>query len=156
MIYDLCGDPWSHQHSNNHSWSAVCQQFPQTLPFTMKEDTQIWRVCVNDMDKRYDRLLLISQKGGVSLDWPCLDILMLFKLTPLPPDLFDCHGCLRKIRRRHYHINRATRTRRTGNLSSSSSMEARSNIKNSVANTVLAYDFRHLRCNFRRTTKNRT
>ena len=29
--------------------------------------------------------------------------------------------------RRHYHINRATGTRRTGNLSSSSSMEARSN-----------------------------
>ena len=50
-----------------------------------------------------------------------------FKLTPLPPDLFDCYGCLRKIRRRHYHINRATGTRRTGNLSSPSSMEARRN-----------------------------
>ena len=73
------------------------------------------------------RLLLISQKGGVSLDWPCLDTLLLFKLTPLPPALFDCYGCLRKIRRRHYHIDRATGTRRKGNLSSSSSMEARSN-----------------------------
>ena len=39
------------------------------------------------------------------------------------------YGCLRKIRRHHYHINRATGTRRTGNLSSSSSMEARSNNK---------------------------
>ena len=73
------------------------------------------------------RLLLISQKGGVSLDWSCLDTLLLFKLTPLHPALFDCHGCLRKIRRRHYHINRATGTRRTRNLSSSSSMEARIN-----------------------------
>ena len=52
---------------------------------------------------------------------------MLFKLTPLPPELFDCYGCLRKIHRHHYNINRATGTRRTGNLSSSSSMEARSN-----------------------------
>ena len=42
---------------------------------TLKEDTQIRRVCVYDMDKPYDRLLLISQKGGVSLDWPCLDTL---------------------------------------------------------------------------------
>ena len=46
--------------------------------------------------------------------------------------LFDCYGCLRKIRRRHYHINRATGTRRTGNLSSSSSMEA---ISNSTSDT---------------------
>ena len=44
-----------------------------------------------------------------------------------PPALSGCYGCLRKIRRRHYHINRAPGTRRTGNLSSSSSMEARSN-----------------------------
>ena len=77
--------------------------------------------------KLIGRLLLISQKGGVSLGWPCLDILMLFMLTPLPPALFDCYGCLRKIRRRHYHINRTTGTRRTGNQSSSPSMEPRSN-----------------------------
>ncbi len=49
----------------------------------------------------YGILLLISQKGGVSLDWPTLDTLLLFKLTPLPPALFDCYGCLRKIRSRH-------------------------------------------------------
>ena len=98
---------------------------------TLKEDAQIRRVCVYDTYKPYGRLLLIFQKGSASLDWPCLDTLLLFKLTPLPPSLFDCYGCLRKIRRRHYHINRATGTGRTGNLSSASSMEARSK-KNSV------------------------
>ena len=45
--------------------------------------------------KPYGRLLLISQKarekGGVSLDWPSLDtLIMLFRLMPLPPALFDC------------------------------------------------------------------
>ena len=97
---------------------------------TLNEDTQIRRVCVYDMDigsQPYGRLLLIPEKECGSLDWPCLDTLLLFKLTPLPSDLFDCYGCLRKIHRHHYHINRTTGTRRTGNLSSSSSMEARSN-----------------------------
>ena len=73
---------------------------------TLKEDTQIWRVCLYDMDTSYSRLLLISQKGGVSLNWPCLDTLVLVKLAPLPPALYDCYGCLMKIRRRYiyYHI----------------------------------------------------
>ena len=106
---------------------------------TLKEDTQI--------------LLLFSQKGGVSLDWPCLDTLLLFKLKSLTPALFDCYGYLGKICRRHYHIHRATGTRRTGNLSSSSSMEARSNKKNSVAQdwhrTSDIFDV-----DFRRTMKN--
>ena len=40
----------------------------------LKEDTQIRRVCVYDMDKPYGRLLLISQKECVSLDWPCRNL----------------------------------------------------------------------------------
>ena len=83
------------------SYRAVCEQFPHTLVHSqvitmkiLKEDTQRRRVY--DMDKPYGGLLLISQKGILSLDWPCLDTLLLFKLMPLLPALFDCHGCLRK------------------------------------------------------------
>ena len=125
-----------------HCWSAVCQQFPQTRPFTSDQNEDIEGRCTHmegprlwHLDTPYGRLFLYSQKGGVSLDWPCLDTLMLYKLTPFNPYLFDCYGCLRKIRRRHYHINRATGTRRTGNLSSSSSMEARRNNKVAWAKT---------------------
>ncbi len=93
---------------------------------TLKEDTQIRRVCVDDMDLGVQPLRQTTFNFSEGRCLPRLAVL-LFKLTPLPPDLFDCYGCLRKIRRRHYHINRVTGTRRTGNLSSSSSMEARSN-----------------------------
>ena len=99
---------------------------------TLKEDTQIRRVCVDDMDLGVHPL---RQTPFNFSEGRCLPRLALPRytsviqadVTPPPPALFDCYGCLRKIRRRHYHINRATGTRRTGNLSSLSSLEARSN-----------------------------
>ena len=60
---------------------------------TLKEDAHIRSVCVYDMDwglnLTADYFYFLRIKGGVSLDWPCLDTLLLFKLTPLPPALFD-------------------------------------------------------------------
>ena len=93
----------------------------------LKEVTQRRRVFIYDMDKSQGRLLLISQKGRGSPSIGPASIHFCYSgLTPPHPALFDCYGCLMKICRRHYHINRATKTRRTGNLSSSSSVEARS------------------------------
>ena len=98
---------------------------------TLKEVTHIRRVCVYDMD----RGLNLTTTFNFS-EVRCLPRLTLLRYTSVIqadatssiPALFDCYGCLGEIRRRHYHINRATGTRRTGNLSSSSSMEASSNM----------------------------
>ena len=73
-----------------HGWSAVCQQVPQRK--IHKYGGSAFMTCINL--RPYGRQLLNSQKGGVSLDWPCLETLMSLKLTPLRPAFFDCYSCL--------------------------------------------------------------
>ncbi len=58
---------------------------------TMKKVVKIGGETVYDMDKLYGRLLVISQKRGITLE-----SMLCFELSPVPSALFDDYGFLRK------------------------------------------------------------
>ena len=57
----------------------------------MKRGAKIGDKVIYDMEKLYGRLLVMSQKRGITLE-----TLLSFELAPMPSAIFDEYGCLRK------------------------------------------------------------